>query len=157
VQLFRNSKGLVEASVLLESGEVLTGSPTLGKDFEQAPAAAAAAAPAPAPAPAPDPAPAPASHAAADDFTIEDGAATLLCVGNRVLLRDPLTCVCACRADDDDVDLDEIQRLEDAAVREREARRESSGGAYNTTPTGVFSPPTAKKRDSRSAMSRECA
>jgi len=53
--------------------------------------------------------------------------------------------------DDNDVDLEAIQRLEDAALKERDARRESSGSAgAKPPPPGVFSPPTAKKRDSGS-------
>ena len=49
--------------------------------------------------------------------------------------------------EDDDLDLEALQRLSDAALRQREARRESSGTQI-PQPQASFSPPAANNRES---------
>jgi DNA mismatch repair protein MSH6 len=115
-KLARNAKGFVEAFVTLADGVVVTGSPTLGKDFDRAKDGALKQASA--------------AHAASS------------------LKDDPQD------EDDDNIDLEEIQRLEDAAFRDRDARRASSEGTLNPpnlspadSGLNMLSPPTIKKRD----------
>jgi len=119
-QLARNAQGLVMASAtLLESGTVVTGSPTLGRDFDSA----------------------------------DDSGRKVALPGKAVFVENEPH-VPDANDQDDDLDLEALQEMEDAAFKDRELLRESSrernSQPRSVIPGGVFSPPTVKKRETPS-------
>ena len=112
-QLARNAKGLVEVSVTLETGSIVIGSPTAGKDFspvdETIRAATSSASPSGQIAPTSQP-------RAVDAMT-----------------------QAAIEIADDEIDLDEIQRLEDEALKQRGLHC-SSSPASGVAPFNVSAP-----------------
>ena len=96
-KLARNEKGLVEAHCLTDDGRTVTGSPTLGRDFERA-------------------------DAKASQEPIGKQQKQPQAQAARADKRADAIEV----ADDEEWDLDAIQRMEDEAIKERERRQDAA-------------------------------
>ena len=95
-KLARNEKGLVEAHCITDDGGTVTGSPTLGRDFERAEA-----------------------KASKEAFGKQQKQSQAQAA--RANEQDDIEV-----ADDEEWDLDAIQKLEDEAIKERERRQNAA-------------------------------